>query len=60
MQSKLLQCGEDTRTLSQVHDTRPYRGVTRLDSPRGKKQRTTMFEFEVLRKQMYCIEEITG
>jgi len=38
MQSKLLQCGEDTHTVSQVHDTRPYRGVTRLDSTRGKKQ----------------------
>jgi len=37
MRSKLL-CGEDTHTLSQVNDTRPYRGVTRLDRTRGKKQ----------------------
>ena len=59
--SKLIQCGDDTHTLSQVHDTRAYRGVTRLDSARGKKQvfGAPMFEFEVFRKQMYCIEENT-
>jgi len=38
MRSKLLQCGDDTHTLSQVHDTRPYTGVTRLDSAWDKKQ----------------------
>ena len=60
MRSKLLQCGENTHTLSQVRDTRPHRGVTKLDSARGKKQfGTTMFEFEVFRKQMYYIEEST-
>ena len=36
------------------------RGVTRLDGVRGKKQIwQPMFEPEVLRKQMYCIEEST-
>jgi len=58
MQSKLLRRGEDTHPLSQVHDTRPYRGVTRLDSALGTFG-ATMVEFEVFRKQMYCIEEST-
>ena len=34
------------------------RGVTRIDSARGKKQVWhPMFESEVFRKQIYCIEE---
>jgi len=37
MRSK-LQCGEDTHTLTWVHDARPSRGVTRLHSAPGKKQ----------------------
>ena len=37
-----------------------YRGVTRLDGARGKKQVwRPMFEFEVFRNQIYCIEEST-
>ena len=36
------------------------RGVTRLDGARGKKQVwSPVFETEVFRKQMYCIEEST-
>jgi len=36
------------------------RRVTRLDGARGKKQVCLpMFEPELLRKQMYCIEEST-
>jgi len=59
MRSKLHQCGEDTHTLKQVHDTRTYRGVTRLDIARGQEASfwCPMFGFEVFRKQMYWIEE---
>jgi len=36
------------------------RGVTRLDGSRGKKQVwRPMFELEVFRKQMHCVEEST-
>jgi len=36
------------------------RGVTRLDGARAKMQvRRPIFEPEVFRKQMYCIEECT-
>jgi len=36
------------------------RGVTRLDSARGKKQVwRPMFEAEIFRKQMYCVDEST-
>jgi len=38
MRSKLLQCGENTHTLSQVYNTRLYRVATRLDSARDRKQ----------------------
>jgi len=33
------------------------RGVTRLDGARGKKFNAPMFELDVFRKAMYCIEE---
>ena len=44
-----------------MHDTWAYRGLTRLNSARGKEASLPppMFEFQVFRKQMYCIEENT-
>jgi len=60
MRSKLLQCGEDTHILQQVHDTRVYRGITRLGSARTEsKFGVPRVEFEVFRKQKYWIEENT-
>jgi len=44
LRSKLLQCGEDTHTLSQVHNTRLYRGVTRLDSAWGTEPSPESFQ----------------
>jgi len=43
-----------------VFENHTTRGVTRLDGARGKKQfDAPMFEPEVFRKQIYCIEENT-
>ena len=49
---------EHKRNCHTTQEVVTYKGVTWLDCARGKKQvGAPMFELEVFRKQMYCIEE---